>query len=169
MNSSQEKKPLVIAGTFLGIGMGGFFDGILLHQLLQTHNMLSARLPKTTIANMEVNMFWDGLFHALTWTMTAIGLALFWSAARKAEVLWSGKVFIGSLFLGWGLFNLVEGIIDHHVLHLHHVVERFGVSVYDYAFLASGVIFIVGGLAAIRSAGDDEGSRTTPAQVTNRL
>src|SRR3712207_5158792 len=142
---------MVTAGTFLGIGMGGFADGISLHQLLQTHNMLSARLAKTTIANMEINMFWDGLFHALTWTMTAIGLALFWRAARRADMLWSGKAFIGALFLGWGLFNLVEGIIDHHILHLHHVVERFGVSAYDYAFLASGLIFIIAGLSAIRS------------------
>ena len=169
MNTGPQKKPLVIAGTFLGIGMGGFLDGILLHQLLQTHNMLSARLPKTTIANMEVNMVWDGLFHALTWMMTAIGLALLWRAARRAEVLWSGKVFVGSLFLGWGLFNLVEGIIDHHILHLHHVIERLGVSVYDYAFLASGVIFIIGGLVAIRSAGNDEGSRFTASQATKRL
>jgi uncharacterized membrane protein len=149
---SNNVKPLVTAGTFLGIGMGGFADGILLHQLLQTHNMLSARLPKTSIANMEINMFWDGLFHALTWTMTAIGLALFWRAARRTDVLWSGKAFVGALFLGWGAFNLVEGIIDHHILHLHHVIERLGVSAYDYAFLTSGVIFIGGGIMAIRSA-----------------
>lgn len=149
---SSNAKPLITAGTFLGIGMGGFFDGILLHQLLQTHNMLSARVPKTTIANMEVNMFWDGMFHALTWTMTAIGLALFWRAARRTDVPWSGKIFVASLFIGWGLFNLVEGVIDHHLLHLHHVVERLGVSMFDYAFLASGVIFIVGGAVVIRRA-----------------
>src|SRR3712207_7312336 len=45
----------------------------------------------------------------------SIGLALFWRAARKAEVLWSRRVFVGSLFLGWGLFNFVEGVIDHHL------------------------------------------------------
>ena len=145
-------KPLVIAGTFLGIGMGGFADGILLHQLLQTHNMLSARLPKTSITNMEINMFWDGLFHALTWTMTAVGLSLFWRVARRADVLWSAKAFVGSLFLGWGAFNLIEGLIDHHILHLHHVIERLGVSGFDYAFLGSGVIFIAGGVLAIRAA-----------------
>lgn len=155
MNSPSTDKPLITAGTLLGIGMGGFVDGILFHQLLQTHNMLSARLPKTSIANMEVNMFWDGMFHALTWTMTAIGLAMFWRAARRPEVPWSGKTFVGALFLGWGLFNLVEGLIDHHLLHLHHVVERLGVSAFDYAFLASGIVFIVGGWAAIRSARRD--------------
>ena len=60
-------KPLIRAGIFLGIGMGGFFDGIVLHQLLQVHSMLTAKVPKDTIANVEINMFWDGMFHALTW------------------------------------------------------------------------------------------------------
>ena len=158
---NRNVKPLVTAGTFLGIGMGGFADGILLHQLLQTHNMLSARLPKTSITNMEINMFWDGLFHALTWTVTAVGLWLFWRVARRADVLWSAKAFVGALFLGWGAFNLVEGIIDHHILDLHHVIERLGVSVFDYAFLASGVLFIAGGIIAIRSATDERAAETT--------
>jgi uncharacterized membrane protein len=57
----------------------------------------------------------------------------------------------GSMFAGWGLFNLVEGVIDHHILHVHHVVERLGVSVWDWAFLASGVIFLIGGWLAVRS------------------
>ena len=159
---STNDKPLITAGTFLGIGMGGFFDGILLHQLLQTHNMLSARLPKTSIANMEVNMFWDGMFHALTWTMTAIGLALFWRAARRSQVASSGKTFVGALLLGWGLFNLVEGLIDHHILHLHHVVERLGVSVYDYAFLGSGVALIGAGCLAIRAGRRDGNTGAQP-------
>lgn len=29
------------AGYMLGFGLGGFFDGILLHQLLQWHHLLS--------------------------------------------------------------------------------------------------------------------------------
>ena len=97
-------------------------------------------------------MFWDGLFHALCWIMTAIGLMLLWKAARRAEVPWLARVFVGALVLGWGLFNLIEGIIDHHVLNLHHVYEAMGQSIYDWLFLLSGVVFIVGGLVAIRSA-----------------
>ena len=153
MNTTH--KPLVTAGIFLGIGMGGFFDGILLHQILQTHNMLSATVPKTTIPNIEINMFWDGLFHALTWAMTLIGIVLLWKAGRQREVAWSGKVLTAAMFLGWGLFNFVEGLIDHHLLNIHHVVERLGQSVYDYAFLASGIIFIVGGWMTIRSVQAD--------------
>ncbi len=152
--NSITHAPLITAGTFLGIGMGGFVDGILFHQILQLHAMVSAVVPNTSIANIEINMFWDGMFHALTWVMTAIGIMLLWKAARRADVPWLGKVFVGALFLGWGLFNLIEGIIDHHILNLHHVYEAQGQSKFDYLFLLSGVVFIVGGLMAIRSQRD---------------
>lgn len=155
MNHDLNQKPLVVAGTFMGIGLGGFFDGILFHQLLQTHNMLSAKYPKTSIANMEINMFWDGLFHSLTYAMTLIGLGLLWKCGTRRDVPWSGKTFLGACFLGWGLFNFVEGIIDHHLLHIHHVVESHGQSVFDYAFLASGLLFIIVGIFAIKSARND--------------
>jgi uncharacterized membrane protein len=149
MTQACNERPLVTAGIFMGIGLGGFADGILFHQILQIHSMLSAKFPKTSIANMEINMFWDGLFHSLTWAMTVIGLALLWKAARRLDVPWSGKIFVGACILGWGLFNLVEGIIDHHVLHLHHVLESRGQSLFDVAFLASGLVFMVGGLVLI--------------------
>jgi uncharacterized membrane protein len=114
--------------------------------------MVSGRLPKDSVANVEINMFWDGIFHSSTWAATLLGVWMLWQAARVPNVVWSGRVFGGALFLGWGLFNLVEGILNHHVLHLHHVVEQRGESIYDLLFLLSGVIFIVCGVVAIRSA-----------------
>lgn len=146
-----NKKPLIIAGVIMGIGLGGFFDGILFHQLLQIHSMLSAKYPPNTVRNLEINMFWDGLFHTLTYTMTLLGLGLLWRASKKPNVPWSGKMFIGALFTGWGLFNFCEGIIDHHILNVHHVVEKHGVSFFDYAFLASGVLFFLFGQTLIRA------------------
>ncbi len=44
------KAPLLSAGLLLGIGMGGFVDGIVFHQLLQTHSMLSGVRPGLTLA-----------------------------------------------------------------------------------------------------------------------
>jgi uncharacterized membrane protein len=147
----MNKSPLTAAGTLMGIGMGGFVDGILFHQILQLHSMLSARLPQDTIINIKTSMVWDGLFHTFTWITTAISIKLLWDTAINRTGPWSGKNFCGALFFGWGIFNLVEGIIDHHILGVHHVVERFGLSIYDYLFLASGVIFIIVGLLLIRS------------------
>ncbi len=155
MDERIVTKPLTRAGILLGVGLGGFVDGILLHQLLQTHNMLSARLPKTTIPNVEINMFWDGMFHSFTWITTAIGLVLLFRAHSVPNILWSSRLFTGALFLGWGLFNLIEGIIDHHILNLHHVVEARGLSIFDYLFLLSGVVFIIGGWLAIHSGRTD--------------
>jgi len=152
MGKIPGDKPLVTAGIFLGIGLGGFVDGILFHQILQVHSMLSARHTPNTVANVELNMVWDGLFHALNWIMTVAGLVLLWRAVRSGQAPLAGKTVIGASLMGWGLFNLVEGIIDHHLLHVHHVVERLGVSIYDYAFLGSGIVLIAGGLLLIRSS-----------------
>jgi len=146
----QPDKPLITAGVVLGIGLGGFLDGIVLHQILQVHGMLTARYPKDSIANLQINMFWDGIFHLVTWTMTVLGLWLLWRAATVHRVRMNGAVLVGAMFFGWGLFNLVEGIVDHHVLHLHHVVEEHGVSLFDYAFLATAVLMMVGGGLVIR-------------------
>lgn len=149
---TSASRPLLSAGTLLGIGLGGFADGILFHRVLQTHNMLSAWVPKTTITNVEINMFWDGIFHAVTWVATVAGVGLLFRAAERGDVPWSRRVFGGALALGWGLFNFVEGLVDHHVLQIHHVVERAGLSGWDWAFLASGVLLIGGGWwAATRS------------------
>lgn len=147
----MNTKPLTVAGVILGVGMGGFADGIVFHQLLQLHNMLTGQIPKTSIANIEVNMFWDGLFHSVTWLTTLLGIGLLYRAGRKPSVPWNGRILSGGMVLGWGLFNFVEGLIDHHLLHAHHVVERLGLSIYDYLFLASGVLLILVGWAMIRS------------------
>lgn len=111
-----HRGPLLAAGALLGVGLGGFLDGIVLHQILQWHNMLSSWIEPVDLVTMKVNMVWDGLFHALTWLATAIGVVLLWRAARRPDVPWSGRSFVGALALGWGLFNVVEGVIDHHVL-----------------------------------------------------
>ena len=101
-DNDASQRPLVAAATALGIGMGGFVDGILFHQILQVHNMLSAVRPPNTLVNAEVNMFWDGLFHAFTWTMTAVGIALLWRAVKRPCGPLSTRTFVGSMILGWG-------------------------------------------------------------------
>lgn len=143
--------PLIAAGTVMGVGLGGFVDGILLHQVLQWHNMLSSRVPPVDLVAMKFNMMWDGMFHVLTWLMTVVGLALLWRAGRRDDVPWSGTVFVGSLVLGWGLFNFVEGVIDHQILGLHHVHPGPDQLAWDVGFLASGLVFALIGVALIRT------------------
>jgi uncharacterized membrane protein len=53
--------------------------------------------------------------------------------------------------MGWGLFNFVEGVIDHQLLAIHHVHPGNGELGWDLGFLAFGLVQIVIGVAAVRS------------------
>jgi uncharacterized membrane protein len=160
--ANMTRSPLIAAGVLMGAGLGGFVDGIVLHQILQWHNMLSAQMPPNDLVSAKVNMYWDGLFHAAVWVMTAIGLFLLWRAGSRRDVAWSGRTFFGSLVFGWGLFNLVEGIINHQLLGIHHVYEYTTNKLpYDLGFLIIGGIgLLLVGWLLIRSGRNDVVSRS---------
>lgn len=151
MRARMRSGSLLRAGILLGVGLGGFVDGIVLHQILQWHHMLtSAGYLPTSVANLEVNMLWDGLFHAFTWLMTVGGLALLWRASLRPDVLRSTKALVGSVLGGWGLFNLVEGIVDHQILGLHHVRPGPDQFAWDLGFLAFGAALVLIGWYLVR-------------------
>jgi uncharacterized membrane protein len=144
MREERHHPRATVAGMLIGIGMGGFVDGIVLHQIAQWHSMLSNLVPPHTMDTMRVNMMWDGLFHALTWIVTLVGILLLRSAASVRAAMPSLQVFTGQLILGWGVFNLVEGVIDHQILGIHNVREVPNYTVYNLIFLGiGGVLFIL--------------------------
>ncbi len=161
MTPKQTTRPLVLAGTVIGIGMGGFVDGILFHQILQLHNMLSNRVLRTSLLNEQINMVWDGFFHAFTWICVALGIFLLWRAIKRPDVVLSDKALLGAILFGFGLFNLVEGTIDHEILQLHHVYQNGNHLLWDMVFLASGVILMIVGRLTLQS-GFREALRQTP-------
>ncbi len=146
-----------MAGILLGLGLGGFFDGIVLHQMLQWHHMASsAGYPPDSLANLEFNTLLDGLFHAATYLLTLAGLILLWRAARQPHDRWPAGLLLGSILMGFGIFNLAEGLVNHQLLGLHHVnetVPREQWLYWDMGFLASGVILAALGWRSYRKAG----------------
>jgi uncharacterized membrane protein len=58
----------------MGIGLGGFVDGSLLHQILLWHHMLTSTAdhPRNTVAGLEANTLAEGLFHLSTWLFVAL-------------------------------------------------------------------------------------------------
>jgi uncharacterized membrane protein len=62
------------------------------------------------------------------------------------------SVLIGQKIWGWGLFNLVEGVIDHHLLNIRHVRDMsLHVPAYDWVLLTfGGVGFSLIGLRLAR-------------------
>ncbi len=151
-----NRRPLLAAGALMGIGLGGFFDGIVFHQILELHNMLSNWVPRTTLVNEEINMFWDGIFHAFCYIATLAALFMLWRVIKRENLFLSGQTYFGSLWIGWGVFNLVEGIIDHEILQLHHVYQNDPnhFLLWDMVFLASGVLFLLAGWAIVKRAPD---------------
>jgi len=167
MNAEEKQGFPTTAGIFLGLGLGGFFDGIILHQILQWHHMVtSAGYPPDTVANLKVNTLLDGLFHATTYLFVAIGLALLWRAAHRQHVRWSNKMLISALLIGFGSFNLIEGTINHHLLGLHHVNEAAPLeqwSYWDLGFLAWGAVMVVAGWLLLK-VGKQETAMTAAHQ-----
>jgi uncharacterized membrane protein len=157
--------PLTAAAMVLGIGLGGFADGILLHQVLQWHEMLSARIPVSTLQGKSVNMFWDGIFHLLCLLITFVGVFLLWRVMRSAHADRSGKLLSGGMLIGWGAFNIIEGVINHQVLNLHNVRENDpNHAAWNYGFLGISLLMIGIGAVLIRnrkSAAENSRTRTT--------
>ena len=164
----REERRFNTGGILLGIGFGGFADGIVLHQLLQWHHMLtsSGDHPATTVAGLETNTLWDGLFHVSTWIAALVGILMLTSAMR-AGYRGSASHQIGLLMIGWGAFNLVEGVIDHHIFTIHHVRDDVGAPLgWDLAFLALGAVLVLGGLALKRMGQREvKASSTTAASL----
>lgn len=134
------------AGLLFGLGLGGFFDGIVFHQLLQWHHMVSSWYPPNTLDNLRLNTLWDGIFHSSTYVMLVLALYLFWRVAHTSHLYWSTRLIWGAVLLGWGIFNVVEGIIDHELLGVHHVNEQVARAdwlAWDLGFLAWGAAMLV--------------------------
>ncbi|MFC5067369.1 DUF2243 domain-containing protein [Flaviflagellibacter deserti] len=163
-DNRKERRFPISAGILFGLGLGGFFDGIVLHQILQWHHMVtSAGYPADTVSNLKFNTLLDGLFHASTYVFVVLGLALLWRAAHRGHLWWSGKMLVGSMLIGFGLFNLVEGIIDHHLLDLHHVnetVPREQWIFWDIGFLIWGAAMLLVGGMLLRA-----GKRQSPGET----
>lgn len=136
---SPNTRPLLLAGLILGLGLGGFFDGIVFHQLLQWHHMFSSLETVQTVSGMELNTLGDGLFHLADWLLTLLGIFLLWRAGRAETEFWAGRFLSGAFLIGVGAFNLVEGIIDHQLLGIHHLKPGPHEFLWDMGFLGSGI------------------------------
>jgi uncharacterized membrane protein len=146
------RNPLVRAGFVLGFGMGGFLDGIILHQVLQWHHFISNIYPSTTIQALEINTLWDGIFHSVTYVITAVGLVLLWRAINQAHVAQSPRTIFGAFLLGMGSFNIFDSIVNHWILQIHHIRSGPNQLAYDLGFFAIGIILAAIGWVQIRSA-----------------
>jgi uncharacterized membrane protein len=140
MSKRDSNRKISRAGIVLGIGFGGLFDSFMLHMILQWHHMLSNIIPPDSMENMHRLMMTDGMFDAFNFLVLLIGSFLLWRASFRGLAVPSATAFAGQLLFGAGLFNFVEGIIDHHILAIHYVRQVPDYSIYNWTFLAIGAV-----------------------------
>src|SRR5215210_5383369 len=116
---TRTARPPRAPAFVLGLGLGGFVDGIVLHQILQWHHMLTGDTggePMDTVAGLEANTLVDGLFHAATWVLVAVATFLTVRAWQRRELSPAWRAHVALLLAWWGVFNVVEGIAHHQIL-----------------------------------------------------
>ena len=148
--ATPGERPSRAPGLLYGLGLGGFVDGIVLHQLLQWHHLVSdvGAYPVTTVAGLEVNTMADGFFHVATWLLVVGASIVTLAQWRQGRLAPSWSFHLGGVLAGWGVFNVVEGLVDHQLLGVHHVRDDLGGPLsWDLGFLALGALLVVvGGL-----------------------
>lgn len=102
----------IVTGILLGIGIAGFIDESVFHQLLQWHNFYWATDPHGRIVS-------DGLFHVVSTLVLLWGTLRLWFDAAQP-----GRALLAGILMGAGGFNGYDGIVQHVLLHLHLVNEH---------------------------------------------
>jgi uncharacterized membrane protein len=94
-------------------------------------------------------------------------LFILWRTAQRRHLYWSSKLLAGTMLIGFGAFNVVEGLVDHHLLGIHHVNELVDVAYrfyFDAGFILWGALMLVIGWILLR-----QGQRESePEQVMKR-
>lgn len=121
---------------------------------LQWRHMVSGHghEPTDTVLGLQLNTLADGFFHLATWGLVFLGTVLMLFSWRRGTLAPSWRFHFGLLIAGWGVFNVVEGVIDHQILGVHHVRDDLGGPLsWDLGFLAFGVLLIAIGWLMHRS------------------
>ncbi len=131
------------SGILFGLGVVAFIDETIFHQLLHWHHFYD----KSTTS---IGLVSDGLFHAFSWFATIGGLFLFADLRRRNSLVW--KRWIGGIYLGAGVFQLYDGIIQHKIMRIHQIRYVDNVIIYDVIWnvIAAGMI-VVGVILTIKT------------------
>ena len=145
----DDRDRLLVGGSVAGFGLGAVVDVHLFHHVLQTHHLLSNYRDPGTLSGLRWNVFWDGVFSLAMVAVAGVGAAVVWRTANLADEPLSTRRLVGSVLVGAGLFNLFDGVVDHYLLGLHHVVH--GTTRWDPHWVVGSVLLLAGGLAVLRA------------------
>jgi uncharacterized membrane protein len=136
---------LPTAGAFiLGFAFSGFFDGILLHQVLQWHHLLSL-VQGESFRDMRVQILADGIFHLASYLLATAGLLLLWRSRRTAP---PDRVILAWANFGFAAWQVSDVILAHWAIGLHRVrVDVPDPLPWDIGWLAAfGLVPLITGI-----------------------
>lgn len=161
----RSSAPIGFTGTFrwagylLGFAMGGFFDGILLHQVLQWHHLLSA-VEGSAFRDLRVQVLADGIFHVAMYAVASVGLWLLWRARHQFARVGADRLLFAVFLVGFGAWHVADGILFHWILGIHRIrMAADALLAWDLLFFVPGVLLVVAGwlLRATIGPGSDAG------------
>ncbi|MFC5512281.1 DUF2243 domain-containing protein [Massilia jejuensis] len=138
------RRPLGWAGYLLGFGLGGFFDGILLHQILQWHHLLSL-ITRAPFQDIRIQILADGFFHLLMYVIAFAGLWKLWKGRHQFSAPGGDRLLVASAATGFGAWHMLDGVLSHWVLGIHRIrLDAGNVLFWDLLwFVVFGVAFVV--------------------------
>jgi uncharacterized membrane protein len=131
------------SGVLAGIGVAGFVDETVFHQILHWHHFYDRSTPTAGLVS-------DGLFHAASWFCVVGGLFLL-SDLRRRDALSAVRWWAGML-VGLGGFQLYDGTIQHKLMRLHQIRYHVTVWPYDVVWNALAVAALIFGATLLRQA-----------------
>jgi len=112
-------RSITIGWLMIGFALGGFFDGILLHQILQWHHLLSG-LDEPTGGDLPFQIMMDGLFHLLMYVLGLIGTVLV-IRRSNGERLAGGSDLLRWLIVGFSAWHIIDAVLSHWLLGIHRI------------------------------------------------
>lgn len=158
---------MIWPGFLLGFSLGGFFDGILLHQVLQWHHLLS-NVQAAALQDMRAQMLADGLFHVLMYFIAAWALYLLWKARRSYAEPGADRRLWSWALIGFGTWHIVDSIFSHWITGIHRIrVDSPNPLFWDLLWFAVfGVLpAVIGWLALRRGPGNGRRGRHVAATL----
>jgi uncharacterized membrane protein len=116
--SDGTLRPLKWAGFLVGISLGGFFDGILLHQILQWHHLLS---NVQALQDMRTQVLADGLFHALMYVIALVALYKLWRAREVFSSPGADTLLWAMALVGFGAWHVLDSVLSHWLTGIHRI------------------------------------------------
>jgi uncharacterized membrane protein len=154
------------AAFVLGFALSGFFDGVLLHQILQWHHLLSL-VEAEAVRSLHAQILADGLFHALMYGVAVVGLVMLWRARAGLAAAGGSRRLASGVLIGFGTWNVVDVGLFHWILEIHHIrLDVANPVAWDAGWLlVLGLVPLAAGLALMRSRRPGAPGGAMPARV----